>query len=290
MCGIIAILQRPTHRTPPEGKDLLALLDEARAVLDHDAADLAASVHRAAVSVEKVDRLLRGAAGVRALVGHSSVTSLVGAGITAVDDRALAHEQRVDRNEVHFDDPKQLEAFNAALIRLKDAVWAVRNDRLRTAKEVAALAGDHPSASTIDACTAIQLALSAIARLEVRGRDPAGLHLLVEGHGLDLRTESLGERLADHLFTSTAVRTPNGLLSIVYKAAKEIGELGDNTRALRRAIASDELLHRAIANPGAQVTVLGHPRWASVGIISEANAHPLNSDEEGRDGPYVTAA
>ena len=41
---------------------------------------------------------------------------------------------RFERSEVRFDDPKQLEAFNAALIRLKDAVWAVRNDRLRTAR------------------------------------------------------------------------------------------------------------------------------------------------------------
>ena len=31
------------------------------------------------------------------------------------------------------------------------------------------------------------------------------------------------------LFTHTAVRTPDGLLSFVYKAAAEIGELGDNT-------------------------------------------------------------
>src|SRR5205085_4652371 len=94
---------------------------------------------------------------------------------------------------------------------------------------------------------------------------------------------------ADPLFTSMAVRTPEGHLSFVYKAAAEIGELGANTRSLRAAIRGDELLHAALASPSARATVLGHTRWASVGIISEANAHPLNQEELSRDGAYVTA-
>jgi glucosamine--fructose-6-phosphate aminotransferase (isomerizing) len=88
-----------------------------------------------------------------------------------------------------------------------------------------------------------------------------------------------------------AVRTAEGHLSLVYKAAAEIGELGDNTRALRQAMASDDLLHLAINNDTARAVVLGHTRWASVGIISQPNAHPLDSIElDRRDGPYVTAA
>src|SRR4029079_3308060 len=69
------------------------------------------------------------------------------------------------------------------------------------------------------------------------------------------------------------------VLSFVYKAAAEIGELGDNTRAMRAGVAGDQLLRRAVAAPTARTAVLGHTRWASVGIISEPNAHPINSDE-----------
>ncbi|MEO6570912.1 MAG: SIS domain-containing protein, partial [Ilumatobacteraceae bacterium] len=65
--------------------------------------------------------------------------------------------------------------------------------------------------------------------------------------------------------------------------------------ALRSAIAGDDLLRRAVASSGSSVSVLGHTRWASVGIISEPNTHPLNSDELESspsvvDGPYVVAA
>ena len=82
----------------------------------------------------------------------------------------------------------ELEAVNAAVIRLKDAVWAVDNDRVRTARAVADLAGSEPGWAATEAYTSIQQALSAIDRLEVRGRDSAGLHVLVRQHGLDLST------------------------------------------------------------------------------------------------------
>ena len=79
---------------------------------------------------------------------------------------------------------------------------------------------------------------SALDRLEVRGRDSAGLHLLVHGHGLDLDSTGvralLDQRAADPLFRNGAVRTPDGMLGFVYKAAAEIGELGDNTRRAAR--------------------------------------------------------
>ncbi|HEX9258501.1 MAG TPA: SIS domain-containing protein, partial [Acidimicrobiales bacterium] len=129
----------------------------------------------------------------------------------------------------------------------------------------------------------------------VRGRDSAGVHVMVWGHGLDLATDAirrmLTDRSADPLFTSGSVRVAGHALSFVYKAAAEIGELGDNTARLRAAMRDDVLLHLAVQAPTARVAVLAHTRWASVGIISEPNAHPLNHEEEAATaGPYVVAA
>ncbi len=104
----------------------------------------------------------------------------------------------------------------------------------------------------------------------------------------------MADRGTDPLFQSGAVVDTNGCLSFVYKAAAEIGELGDNTAALRDALCADTLLRRALQSPDARVAILGHTRWASVGIISEPNTHPVNSTELEQTGgpqpPYVVAA
>ena len=134
--------------------------------------------------------------------------------------------------------------------------------------------------------------------MEVRGRDSAGINLLVWGHGIDAsdaRVQPLLKgRLDDNLFTSGSVRVGVGARawSFVYKAAAEIGELGDNTRAMRQAVTNDALLRLLVSQPGARLSVLGHTRWASVGIISEANAHPVNSEEIDLDAamPYLVSA
>ena len=103
------------------------------------------------------------------------------------------------------------------------------------------------------------------------------------------------ERNDDPMYQSGSVRVAGDVMSFAYKAAAEIGELGDNTSVLRAAVAGDDLLRRALARPEARTTVLGHTRWASVGIISEPNTHPLNSEElEASPSidqpPYVVAA
>ena len=292
MCGIISVVSRPSQRRPASPAEVLDLLDRARQALAAEA-DVVDRLNQAADAVEAVDRQLRGGRGVLTLLADPELGTRVELGTDGLSAVIGSVEHRLD------DDPSELgdggaEAVNAALLRLKDAVWAVARDRLRTARAVADLAGPEATPASCAAFTSIQVALSALDRLEVRGRDSAGLHVLVDGHGLDVGAPDIaGELSARHhpLFTAGSVRLAGGRLGFVYKAAAEIGELGDNTAALRSAIRDDLLLHRAVQAEGAEITVLGHTRWASVGIISEANAHPLNSEEPGGSaGPYVVAA
>ena len=296
MCGIIAVLGREPSRTPPDPSVVTRVLDELAAGLeagDPDSARLAAMAGVAAA----LDRDLRGVPGLRTLLGHPDLVATIDERTASLQGRVATIEARLDAGDLSLD-ADELEHTNAALVSLKDALWAMRQDRLRAARAVADLAGipgPEITASTVQILWAVQVALSALDRLEVRGRDSAGLQILVADHGLvltstELRTQA-GARLADPLFTSLAVRTPSGHLSFVYKAAAEIGELGDNGAALRAAIRNDPLFHRAIRSEAARATVLCHTRWASVGIISQANAHPVNNEEEDRtDGPFVTAA
>jgi glucosamine--fructose-6-phosphate aminotransferase (isomerizing) len=297
MCGIIAVVRRPSLRLPPSPAEITDRLEAAAALLaaiegSLGDAGLADRMADAAAEVAAADALLRGVAGVRALLEAAGLASSVANLIEGLDRQTAALERRLDAGEGVGG--AELELVNAALISLKDAVWAIRRDRLRAAEGVRTLVGPGIGPAGLGVALSVHQALSAIDRLEVRGRDSAGLHLLVRGHGLDLTSAAiqavLDARAADPLFGSLAVRTPEGHLSFVYKAAAEIGELGDNTRALRQAITDDTLLRQALASDSVEAVVLGHTRWASVGIISEPNAHPLNSEElDVASGPYVTA-
>ena len=298
MCGIIAVVRRPSDRPIPAPSEIEALLDEsARAlvvVLERPlAAEVVELVVVAAERAGAADRLLRGLPGLRAMLGSSALRASIEHQSLALEEQILQFERRLDREGAAMTG-ETLEALNAGLIALKDAVWGLRRDRLRAALGVEALAGSVAGPAAVAVHFSVHQALSAIDRLEVRGRDSAGLHILVRDHGLDLGAPAvraaLAERTVDPLFSSLAVRTPEGHLSFVYKTAAEIGELGDNTRDLRAAISGDPLLRQALGNDAAEAVVLGHTRWASVGIVSEPNAHPLNSDQlDDRAGAYVTA-
>ena len=292
MCGIVAVLKRRSTRPTPESH---ALVDEVAAALQQltdRRTDLAERLRAAADHLDSVDRSLKGTPGLTALLADPALGPKIESMIREIGRELSAVDAAIDSGTGLT--AEEVEVVNSASVALKDRLWAVENDRLGTAREVAALAGPNPSPAAVEGYGSIQTALAAIDRLEVRGRDSAGVHVLVWDHGLDLgdpRTaDAIAER-SDPLFTSGTVRRSGDALGFVYKAAAEIGELGDNVAGIRRSVLNDSLLRSALGSPGARVTVVGHTRWASVGTISEPNAHPLDGREEGGGDqqPHVVA-
>ena len=283
MCGIIGIVSRPSARPVPAAADVIGLLDAAVAAGD--------DLESAARSLAAADALLRGDAGIVALAGNLTLASEINARLDRVDSRADAAEAVLD---AMHGDSSAIDAAAARVSAVRDASWALRRDRLRTADAVHALAGAGAASHTLHGYLSVQQALSAIDRMEVRGRDSAGVSVIVWGADLSAVTArfaaEITRRGSDPLFTNNSIRAAAGNLVFVYKAAAEIGELGDNTRNMRAAVAADEVLRAALGSAGARVTVLGHTRWASVGIISEPNAHPVTGEEVGSAGDTVSIA
>ncbi len=249
----------------------------------------------ATTHLSTVNELLKGVPGAVALIDNHELVNAM----TSRLDRVGATIAVIDEGlENSVADADELERNAAELIALRDVTWSIGKDRLRTARLVRDLAGRDAGIAAVAGYLTIQQAFSSLDRLEVRGRDSAGIHVFVWGHGLSADDPSviaaLSARAHDALFQNRSVRLIDGTLSFVYKAAAEIGELGDNTKALRAAVQEDDLLRLALSNPNARLSLVGHTRWASVGIISEPNAHPVNSERELDDlettHPYVVAA
>jgi len=245
MCGIVAVLGRPSSRRPPSPSEILGLLAGEAAGAD---------------AARQVASRLGGPAGLTSLVRDAGLRAEVAAAAERLGaDGALA-----------------------------DAIWSIREDRLATAEAVADLLGADAPEATEDVVAgwwAIQVALSALDRLEVRGRDSAGVAVMVTSAGSPEGPPEAG----DPLGRSGSLWRDAGVTVHLHKTAVEVGELGDNTRVLRAALAGDGALRAALARPGARCAVLAHTRWASVGLITEPNAHPVAS-LSGDGEPWVLAA
>src|SRR5215831_12275366 len=189
-------------------------------------------------------------------------------------------------------DADSVELVQGVLGQLTDRLYTVLHDRIAVAESARALCPGPPTQRCALTYLAIETVLQAVNRLEVRGRDSAGLSIWVRLAEADAAAlAGLAARRADPLLRSRAVVATADGVCFVYKHAAIVGKLGDNVTALRQALRDDADLHSLLALPSATITVLAHTRWASVGRISEANAHPVDSRIAGADdgGPFSIA-
>lgn len=189
------------------------------------------------------------------------------------------------------------ETHKSNLVLLNDALWKISKDACDGAKEVYGLFGafakDDFPLQVIAVYRSINLVLRSIDRIEVRGRDSAGVSVNLDSLVIDAEQKKQLEARASSTFLNRSVAfkesADGSIVSFVYKRAAEIGELGDNIAHIRKTIAEDDLLYSLVeSNAEIHETVLAHTRWASMGVISEENTHPLDAREVGKTPDHVT--
>ncbi|MCD6280701.1 MAG: SIS domain-containing protein [Deltaproteobacteria bacterium] len=208
----------------------------------------------------------------------------------------VVEEERVIENNASRFSSTELEKINNSFIRLKDFAWGLKNDVLANRGDISSLV---PSRDTdallqdgLDTYRVTNFLLNSLDRLEVRGRDSAGIQVTLR---MDTPAEMdrVISRLKrdglvnDFLKRSQPGELMNGSISIsldngrsvtfTYKTASITGELGKNVRNLRNEIRSDTILHAFVEAKTSLDACIAHTRWASVGSINEANCHPVNN-------------
>lgn len=195
-------------------------------------------------------------------------------------------------------DAGSFEIVSGHIETLKDTVWSLRNEIFGSIKKIKELAADHQQLSPrgVSAMRQINSVLNSIDRLEVRGRDSAGISLLFvidKSQWEDIARETeqdsenaLSARINRELLLNNSISVNNKKnknpgtqvsVALTYKVAAEIGRLGDNIEFLRSQMAKDPVLQAIVLKPHSFFSISAHTRWASVGEVSEANCHPVDA-------------
>ena len=180
---------------------------------------------------------------------------------------------------------------------VRDIAWRLETEILGHMDSLQQLLNpEHPiNSAGFQTFRHIDAVLRSIDRLEVRGRDSAGISLIfqlppvefaaffqaVSSQGLDLEWEQrlnpavLSDRSIGFHRSSTF---PDPIsVSFTYKVAAEIGCLGQNIAAIRKQIREDRIFQLFTLHPPQSCTVSSHTRWASVGAITVPNCHPVDN-------------
>jgi len=200
--------------------------------------------------------------------------------------------------------PSDVDIISERIESLLDTHWCIQNEitsNIQSIRELIHPVHGKASKDSVNVFKKINSVLNAMDRLEVRGRDSAGISLLFTLTKDNF--ETFRKKLIDDtIYKQLKIRTnkdvllnncisihdskdenQNDLVSIAfaYKVAAEIGKLGDNVHFLRHRIISDPILQILAACPFQNHTVSAHTRWASVGAITESNCHPVDNETSG---------
>ena len=205
----------------------------------------------------------------------------------------------------------QVNAISGLIDQLRDIGWCLRKEILENIAVIGNLAINLETQGqprSLKVFKRINAVLNSLDRLEVRGRDSAGISVIFtftkkefERFREAMIAAGLSERLKQR--TNHPVLTNNSLtihdtypetgghlvtISYVYKFAAEIGALGDNIAFIRSQIKNDLMLQLMANYHFLGNSVSAHTRWASVGDITVANCHPVDNTpcnrETGKSG------
>jgi len=193
----------------------------------------------------------------------------------------------------------QASIISQRIENLKDISWSLSREILDNVVKVKEFLGKAEAAAPFEAVRLFKLinaTLNSLDRLEVRGRDSAGISIMFSLPENEFKRftdeldrsgpQGLPEQWKERLNREVLVNRDIGLsekndtgvhLILTYKVAAEVGGLGDNIAFLRKELASDEILRRLACLSYESFTLSAHTRWASAGAITEPNCHPVDN-------------
>ena len=132
MCGIIAIVRKPESRATPTSAEVLNFMEEAVRFLEREKVE---AISDAKYCLDQLNEILQGTSGLHALIENEELSKELKNHLRNLrNEIAPKIEQIIHQAEI---DPEEA---NKLIVGLRDSIWAIENDRLKTFQGVSNLA------------------------------------------------------------------------------------------------------------------------------------------------------